>query len=187
MTLWPHPLSPTPTARCCCPTFHSFGTSQSQTSGRALLGWDIWGCYQENGGCHPNQANALPCPAFQRCQPVMGTGTQGFRCRTLRAAGRSVSARQKWTFPSSPRPSLAFSMHPLKQLQGRAVGPLVRECAWAPVCDKGQELGVPLVSEHRTSLPGHQGRKGTGEEDGTEICSRCLRGSRRQGWVILLD
>lgn len=37
------------------------------------------------------------------------------------------------------------------------------------------------------SLPAPQGGKGAGEEDGREICSRCLRRSRRQACVILLD
>lgn len=45
------------------------------------------------------------------------------------------------------------------------MGQLVRKCAWAPRmlwCDKGQELGVLLVSEHGTSLSGQEGKWGRG-------------------------
>lgn len=88
---------------------HSFGVSQSQTSGKAQrVGMGYMGVLSRGWRLPSNQANASPCPVFQRCQRVMGTGTQGFRCRTLRAAGRSVSVLQKWTFPSFPLPSLVF-------------------------------------------------------------------------------
>ncbi|XP_016155494.1 PREDICTED: uncharacterized protein KIAA1614 homolog [Ficedula albicollis] len=90
--------SPSPGCRRC--SRDALGdTSQSSLVSR---GW----------GLPSIQANAFPCPAFQRCQRAMGTGTRGFHCRTLRAAGRAFVGGQELEL--SPRHEQA------KQLLQRA-------------------------------------------------------------------